>query len=87
MTEMPLLRKDLLQCDLYMCLLSSLVFPSGSVVKNTPASAQDAGSIPGSGRSPGEKMTAHSSIVAWIIPRTEEPGGRQSMGLQRVGHN
>ena len=53
MTEAPLLCKDL-QCDLYMCLLSSLVFPSGSAVKNPPANAGDAGSIPGSGRSPGE---------------------------------
>ena len=32
-------------------------------------------------------MTTHSSILAWRIPRTEEPGGLQSMGLQRVGHN
>ena len=29
----------------------------------------------------------HSSILAWTIPWTEEPGGLQSMGLQRVGHN
>ena len=35
-----------------------------------------------------EKETAtHSSILAWIIPWTEEPGGLQSTGLQRVGHN
>ena len=32
-------------------------------------------------------MAAHSSILAWRIPWTEEPGGLQSMGLQRVGHN
>ena len=32
-------------------------------------------------------MTAHSSILAWRILWTEEPGGLQSMGLQRVGHN
>ena len=32
-------------------------------------------------------MATHSSILAWRIPRTEEPGGLQSMGLQRVGHN
>ena len=31
--------------------------------------------------------TAHSSILAWRISRTEEPGGLQSMRLQRVGHN
>ena len=33
------------------------------------------------------KMTIHSSILAWKIPCTEEPGGVQSMGLQRVGHD
>ena len=31
-----------------------------------------------------EKMTTHSSILAWRIPGTEEPGGLQSTGLQRV---
>ena len=46
-----------------------------------------AGSIPGLGRSPGGIMATHSSILAWEIPWTEEPGGLQSMGMQRVGHN
>ena len=32
-------------------------------------------------------MTTHSSILAWRIPWTEEPGGLQSMELQRVRHN
>ena len=32
-------------------------------------------------------MANHSSILAWEIPRTEEPGGVQSMESQRVGHN
>ena len=32
-------------------------------------------------------MAAHSSILAWRIPWTEEPGGLQSMGSQRVGHD
>ena len=32
-------------------------------------------------------MATHSSILAWKIPRTEDSGGVQSMGLQRVGHN
>ena len=32
-------------------------------------------------------MATHSSIVAWRSPWTEEPGGLQSMGLERVGHN
>ena len=35
----------------------------------------------------GEKMATHSSILAWGIPRTEELGGLQSMGSQRVGHD
>ena len=34
-----------------------------------------------------KEMATHSSILAWRIPRTEEPGGLQSMGLQRVGHD
>ena len=33
------------------------------------------------------EMATHSSILAWRIPWTEEPGGLQSMGLQRVRHN
>ena len=32
-------------------------------------------------------MATHSSILAWEIPRTEEPGGLQSMGSQRVRHD
>ena len=32
-------------------------------------------------------MTTHSSILAWRIPGKEEPGGLQSMGSQRVGHD
>ena len=35
----------------------------------------------------GKGMAAHSSILAWRIPWTEEPGGVQSIGLQRVGHD
>ena len=59
--------------------------PSGSVVKNLPANAADASSIPGLGRSPGGRND--SSILAWKIPRTEKPGRLQSMGSQRVRHN
>ena len=32
-------------------------------------------------------MATHSSILAWRIPGTEEPGGLQSIGFQRVGHD
>ena len=34
-----------------------------------------------------KEMATHSSILAWEIPCTEEPGGLQSMGLQRAGHD
>ena len=34
-----------------------------------------------------EAMTTHSSILAWEMPWTEEPGELQPMGLQRVGHD
>ena len=34
-----------------------------------------------------EGMATHSSILAWRIPWPEEPGGLQSIGLQRVGHD
>ena len=34
-----------------------------------------------------KEMVTHSNILAWEIPRTEEPGRLHSMGLQRVGHN
>ena len=61
------------------------------MVKNLPAKSgdvRDVGSIPGSGRSPGvEGMATHSSILAWRILWTEEPGGLQSMGSQRAGHD
>ena len=34
-----------------------------------------------------KEMATHSSILVWRIPRTEEPGRLQSIGLQRVGHD
>ena len=47
--------------------------------------AGDAGSIPGLGRSPGEgNGNLLSSILAWEIPWTEEPGGLQSMWSQKI---
>ena len=59
-------------------------------VKNPPANAGD---IRGVGLNPGwedpleEEMAPHSSILAWKIPRREEPGGRQSVGSKRAGHD
>ena len=34
-----------------------------------------------------DEMATHSSVFAWRIPQTEEPGGLQFVGLQRVGHD
>ena len=51
------------------------------------ADISDMGLIPGSGRSPGKGMTTHSSILAWRVPWTEEPGGLHSTGSQGVGHD
>ena len=53
------------------------------MVNNLPANAGDAGSITGSGKSPEKEMTAHFSILAWEIPWTQEPGGLQSLALQK----
>ena len=58
-------------------------FPGGSDGKEFACNAGDPGSIPGTGRSPGEgngRMATHYSILAWRIPQTEEPGGLQSIG-------
>ena len=60
------------------------------VVKNLLAKVGDARgvcSIPGSGRSPEESTATHSSIPAWRVPQTEEPGGLQSIRSYRVGHD
>ena len=60
------------------------------VVKNPPRSAgdtRDLGAIPKSGRSPGERMATHASILTWRIPWTEDPGKLQSVGSQSVRHD
>ena len=73
-------------CVLGGCLFVFLGFPSGSVV-NPPVSV---GGTEKQGRFLGQKdpleeeMAAHSSILAWRIPQTEEPGGLQSMGREEA---
>ena len=62
-------------------------FPGGSDGKKSACNVGGLGSIPGSGRSPVEEMATHSSILVWRIPWTEELGGLQSIGSQRVRHN
>ena len=75
-------------CDkMYHILICFWGFPGGSVVKNPPTNAGDACMIPEWGRSPGEEMATHSSILAWKIPWTEESGRLQSIGWQRVGYD
>ena len=58
-------------------------FPGGSVVKNLLASVGDMGLIPGSEDPLEKEMATHSSILAWEMPWTEEPGRLQLMGLQK----
>ena len=63
-----------------------LGFHGGSV--NNPPAMQETWILSLDWEDPLEKETAtHSSILAWEIPRTEEPGGPRSMGSQRVGHD
>ena len=63
------------------------VFPGGSEVKASACNAGGLGSSLGQEDPLEKEMATHSSILAWIIPWTEEPGGLQSMGSQRVGHD
>ena len=64
-------------------------FLGGSDGKESACNMGDPGSIPGSGKSPGEEkgMKTHSGILAWGIPWTEEPEELQFMVLQRVKHD
>ena len=57
------------------------------MVKNLPANARDSGdvsSIPGQGDPLEKSMATHSSIIAWRISWTEEPGGLPSMGHKEL---
>jgi len=58
-------------------------FPDGSDSDKSAHSAGDPGLIPGLGRCPREGNAAHSSVLAWIIPWTEEPGGLKTMGHKK----
>ena len=57
-----------------------LGFPGDSHGKESACKAGDLGLIPGLGRSPGEGMASHSTILAWRTPWTEESDGLQSIG-------
>ena len=62
-------------------------FPCGSVGGESACSVGDLGLILGWEDLLEEGMATHSSILAWRIPWTEEPGGLQSMVSQRVRHD
>ena len=66
---------------------NSLVVQMIKKKKKSAYNAGDPGSIPGSKGSLEKKVATHSNILVWRIPWREEPGGLQSMGLQRVGPN
>ena len=65
--------------------------PSGASGKESTClcgKPKSRGFDPWAGKIPLEEgMASHSSLLAWRIPWTEEPGGLQSMGSQRVGHD
>ena len=72
------------ECYIKQVLSNSLLgFLGGSGRENPPADAGDAGSNPGSGRSPGGGH-GNSRILAWRIPWTEKPGRLQSIASQRL---
>ena len=62
-------------------------FPGGSDGKGPACNAKDLSSVPGLGRSPGEGNGNLLQYSCLENPRTEEPGGLQFMGSQRVGHD
>ena len=61
-------------------------FPGGSMVKNPPTMQETWVRSLGQEDPLEEGMATHSSILAWRIPWTEEPGGLQTRRSQRVGH-
>ena len=63
------------------------MFPGDSVIKNLLVMQETWVQSLGWEYSLEKEMATHSSILAWKIPRTEEPGGLQSMWSQRAGHD
>ena len=89
-------KSDPKQCETQPFIIDLYVFawlrgPDGflvvQMVKNLPIKQETHVQFLGQEDPLKEGMAAHSSILAWRIPWTEEPGGLQSMGSHRVGHN
>ena len=66
---------------------TSYILPGGSNGKGSACNAGDIGSIPGFGHPLEKGMATHSSILAWRVPWTEEPGRLQPMESQRIRHD
>ena len=62
-------------------------FPGGSVGKDSARNVEDAVSIPGLGASPGGGNSLHPVFLPGESPQTKKPGGLQSTGSQKVGHD
>ena len=62
-------------------------FPGGSVVKKLPANAVPWVQSLGQEDALEKEIATHSSILAWEIPRTEEPAGHRSLGCKRARRN
>ena len=69
------------------CLGSHGASQVAQLVKNLPAVQETQVRSLGGEDPPEKEMATHSSILAWKIPGTEEPGRLQSIGSQRVGHD
>ena len=76
-------------CILFLKVSDNTVWASlvGQMVKNPPAMQETWVRSLGWEDALEEDMATHSSILAWRSPWTEEPGGLQTMGSQRVGHD
>ena len=94
--DSPVLTLCLLLCELSVFLPAGRIwgplwtlldFPGASDSKASVYNVGDPGLIPGQEDPLEKEMAIHSRTIAWKIPWTEEPGGLQSMGLQRVGHD
>ena len=71
----------------YCTLMHVWGFPDGLVIKDPPARQQTRVQYLGQENPLEKEIATHSSILSWEIPWTEEAGGLQSMGSQRVRHN
>ena len=80
-----------ISCIIWSWIEVTLCFSGGASGKELTCQCRrdvrDVGSTPGLGRPPGGGQATHSSILAWRIPWSEEPGGLQSMESQREGQN